>query len=90
METTKEIDHQSMTAMPGRRWVIGSLVCAVLALAFAPVVFGHLGVAAGAVAVAKAARRWGTAGVSGRAVPAVVGYYLGGWVGHIKAAGRTF
>ena len=36
--------------MPGRRWVIASLVCVGLALAVTPVVFGPLGVVAGAVA----------------------------------------
>ena len=76
LETTDEVDHQSMTAIPCRRWVIGSLACAGLSLAFAPVVFGPLGVAAGAVAAWKGARWWGTAGVSSSAVAGVVGYYL--------------
>ena len=62
VETAEEIIHQSMTAGRGRRWVIGSLVCAALSLAFAPGVFGPLGVVAGAVAVWKGARWWGTAG----------------------------
>ena len=75
-ETTEEIDHQSMTALLGRRWVIGSLVCATLALAVAPVVFGTLGVIAGTVAVAKGARWRGTVGVSASAVAAVIGFYL--------------
>ena len=65
----------SMTAKPGRRWAIVSLVCAALALIIAPVVFGLLGVAAGMVAVWKGDRWWGAAGVSGSAVAAVVGYY---------------
>ena len=80
IETTDEVDHQSMTAIPGRRWVIVSLVCAGLSLAFAPVVFGPLGVVAGAVAAWKGARWWGTAGVSGSAVAGVVGYYLAVWL----------
>ena len=49
----REIEHQSMTAMPGRKWVICSLARVALCLAFAPVVFGPLGVATDGVAVAK-------------------------------------
>ena len=64
IETTQEIDHQPMTAKPGRRWVIFRLVCAFLALAATPVVFGPLGVVTGMVAVWKGAKWWGTAGVS--------------------------
>ncbi len=75
LKTTEEFDQQSTTTMPGRRWVIASLVCAILSLAFAPVVFGPLGVVAGAVAVWKGARWWGTAGVSGSAVAGLVGSY---------------
>lgn len=66
--------------MPGRRWVITSLVCAAVALAFAPVVFGPLGVVAGTVAVWKGARWWGTAGVSASFVAAVTGFYLAIWL----------
>lgn len=63
--------------IPGRRWVVGSLVCAFLALGVAPVVSGPLGIMAGTVAVAKGARWWGrTAGVTASAVAGVVGYYL--------------
>ena len=77
LKTTQEIDHHSITAMPGGRWVIGSLVCAAMALAFAPVVFGPLGVVAGTVAVWKGAtKRGGTAGVSASFVAAVTGFYL--------------
>ena len=75
METTEEIDHQSMTER-GRRWVVGGLVCAALSLTFAPVVLMPLGVVAGAVAVWKGARWWGTAVISASAVTGVVGYYL--------------
>ena len=66
--------------MPDRRWAIASLICAVLALAFAPVVFGPLGVLTGGVAVWKGARWWGTAGVSASFVAAVVGFYLAIWL----------
>ena len=66
--------------MPGRRWLIASLTCAGLALAFAPAVFGLLGVVAGAVAVWKGARWWGTAGVSTSFVAGVVGFYLATWL----------
>ena len=76
LKTTQEIDHHSITAMPGGRWVIGSLVCAAMALAFAPVVFGPLGVVVGAVAVWKGARWWGAAGVSASFVAAQAGFYL--------------
>ena len=41
-EITEEIDRQSITAMSGRGWAIASLVCANLALAVGPVVFGAL------------------------------------------------
>ena len=80
VENTKYVDRQSMTANPGRRWAIGSLVCAALALAFAPVVFGPLGVMAGTVAVRKGAKWRGTAGVSASFVAAVVGFYLATWL----------
>ena len=62
--------------MSGRRWFIGSVACALLSLGVAPVVFGLLGVAAGAVAVAKGAKWWGTLAVSGSAVAPVVGDLL--------------
>ena len=75
METTEEIDHQSMTER-GRRWVVGGLVCAAFALAVAPVVFGPLGVVAGTVAVWKGARWWGTAGITASAMAGVLGYFL--------------
>ncbi len=45
-------------------------------LAVTPVVFGPLGIVAGAVAAWKAAKWWGTAGVSASLVAAVVGFYL--------------
>ena len=57
-------------------WAIASLVCAAIALAFAPVVFGPLGVLTGGVAVWKGARWWGTAGVSVSFVASVTGFYL--------------
>ena len=53
-----------MPSYPGRRWVIGSLVCAGLALAVTPVVFGPLGVVAGFVAAWKGAKWWATVAVS--------------------------
>ena len=46
-----------------------------MSVAIAPVVFGSLGVVAGAVAVAKGARWWGTAGVSASFVAAVTCFY---------------
>lgn len=75
-ETTKCIDRQGMTADPGGRWAIGSLMCAALTLAVAPIVLGPLGVVAGALAVWKGARWRGTVGLSASAVAAVIGYYL--------------
>ena len=68
--------------MPGRRWTVASLVCAILALALAiaPVVFGPPGVVAGGVAVWKDARWWGTAGVTGSAGAAIIGVYLPAWL----------
>ena len=74
VETTEEIDHRSITVMPGRRWVMASLVFAALAPVIVPVVFGPLGVAAGVVAAAKGARWWGTAGVSASLVAAVTAF----------------
>ena len=65
---------------PGRSWVIASLVCAALALAVTPVVFGLLGVVAGGVAAWKGARWWATAGVSASFVSVVVSAYLAAWL----------
>lgn len=45
-----------MQSFPGRSLVIASLVCAGLALAVTPVVFGPLGIVAGAVAAWKGAK----------------------------------
>ncbi|PKB71088.1 MAG: hypothetical protein BZY87_07505 [SAR202 cluster bacterium Io17-Chloro-G6] len=67
---------ESVGSQTGRRWVIASLVCAAVALGFAPVVIGTLGVVAGGVGVLKGARWWGTAGVSASFVGGVVGYSL--------------
>ena len=78
METTEEIGHQTKTPLPGRRWVIGSLPCAAVSLAIAPVVFGPLGVVTGAAAVWKGARRWGTAGVPASFVAAMISFYMAG------------
>ncbi len=58
----------------GRRPAIVSLVCAALALAVAPVVFGPLGVIAGMVAVWKGDGWW----ENGRRLPERRGG--GGWV----------
>lgn len=76
VETTEKIDPQSTTAMPGRRWVLYSVVCAFLSLGVAPVVFGSLGVVAGTVAVWKGAKWCGTAGVSASFVAAVTAFYV--------------
>ena len=45
LEPTEELDHKKMTASRGRRWAVASLVCAALARAGAPFLFGLLGVA---------------------------------------------
>ena len=66
--------------MPGRSWVIASLVCAGLALAATPVGFGPLGVVAGAVAAWKGAKWWASAAVSASFVAAVVSVYLAPWL----------
>ena len=65
---------------PSRSWVIASLVCAGLALAATPVVFGPLGIVAGAVAAWKGAKWWATAAVSASFVAAVVSAYLAAWL----------
>ncbi len=65
---------------PGRRWVIASLVCAGLALAATPVVFGPLGVLAGCVAAWKGAKWWASAAVSASFAAAVVSVYLAAWL----------
>ena len=61
-----------------RRPAVISLVCTVLAVFVAPVVFGPLGVLAGFVAVWKGERWWGMLGVSGSAAAAVVGFWWAG------------
>ncbi len=65
---------------PGRSWVIASLVCAGMALAVAPVVFGPLGVIAGFVAAWKGARWWASVGVSASFGAAVLSAYLAAWL----------
>ena len=65
---------------PGRSWVIASLVCAGVALAVTPVVFGPLGVIAGCVAAWKRAKWWATAVVSASFVAAVVSAYVAAWL----------
>ena len=60
----------------GRKWAIASLVCAVLALAVAPVVFGLLGVAFGTVAVVDGEWWWGAAGVTASGGALIVSFYL--------------
>ena len=49
-------------------------------LAATPVVFGPLGVIAGAVTVWKGAKSWGAAGLSARFVSAVISAYLAAWL----------
>ena len=66
--------------LSGRSWVIASLAFAGLALAATPVVFGPLGVVAGAVAAWRGARWWVTAAVSASFVAAVVSAYLAAWL----------
>ncbi|MDA0263960.1 MAG: hypothetical protein O2803_07360 [Chloroflexi bacterium] len=55
-----------------------SIALALASMAFAPVVFGPLGVLAGMVAVAKGDRYLGMLGVTTSAVLSVTGYYLTG------------
>ena len=80
VEIAEEIYHQSMTAIPGRRWVMASLVFAALALVVPSVVFGTLGLVAGPVAVAKGGGWWGTAGVPASFAAAVLSAYLEAWL----------
>ena len=77
-EPTEELDHKKMTASRGRRWAVASLVCAALARAVAPFLFGLLGVAAGTVLVAEGARWWGAAGVSTSTGALVISLYVAG------------
>ena len=72
-------DYGTMN-QPGRKWVINSLVCAGLALAVTPVVFGPLSVVAGFVAAWKGARWWATLAVTASFVAAVVSAYLAAWL----------
>ena len=65
-----------MTAMPGLRRVIGSVVCATLASAVALLVFGTLEVIAGTVAESKGASLRGTGGVSASFAAVVAGFCL--------------
>ena len=60
----------------GRKWAIASLVCALLALAVAPLVFALVGIAAGTVAVADGERWWGAAGVTASGGALIVSFYL--------------
>ena len=60
----------------GRKWAIASLVCALLALAVAPLVFALVGIAAGTVAVADGERWWGAAGVTASVGALIVSFYL--------------
>ena len=60
----------------GRKWAIASLVCALLALAVAPLVFALVGIAAGTVAVADGERWWGVAGVMASVGALIVSFYL--------------
>ena len=53
-------------------------VCAVLALAVAPVVFGLLGVAFGTVAVVDGERWWGAAGVTASGGALIISVYVAG------------
>ena len=57
-----------MAAKHGRKWAIASLVCALLALAVAPLVFG--------LAVADGERWWGAAGVTASGGALIVSFYL--------------
>lgn len=61
------------TAMPYRRWIFFSLVCAAVSLSIAPLVFGPLGVIAGIVAVWKGAKWRGTVGISASVLAAGIG-----------------
>ena len=60
----------------GRKWAFASLVCALLALAVAPLVFALVGIAAGTVAVADGERWWGAAGVTASGGALIVSFYL--------------
>ena len=60
-----------------RNIVIAGLVCAALAVAVSPFIFGVLGVAAGTIAVAKDAHWRGALVVTLSAVGWSVGYYWG-------------
>ena len=61
---------------PWFKWAIASLVCAFIALAVAPLVFGLVGVVAGTVAVADGERWWGAAGVTASGGALIVSFYL--------------
>ena len=58
MPDTTNINH-------GRKWVVTSLACAVLALFIAPVIFGPLGIVSVSVAVWNGTGGGGTVGGSG-------------------------
>ena len=69
-----------MTAKPGRRWAVTSLVCAGVALAATPVAFGPLGIVAGCVAAWKGAKWLASLAVSSSFGAAVVSAYLAAWL----------
>ncbi len=56
----------------------GSMIMALVSLAFAPGVFGALGIILGMIAVAKGERYLGMLGVIASAVLAFTGYYIAG------------
>ena len=56
----------------------GSMIMALVSLAFAPGVFGTLGIVLGMIAVVKGERYLGMLGVIASAVLAFTGYYVAG------------
>lgn len=61
-----------------RRFVVISMVSALVAVAVAPAVFGTLGILMGMVAVTKGERYLGMLEVTASAILGVTGYYIGG------------
>lgn len=60
----------------GRKWAIASLICALITLAVAPLIFGVVGMVAGMMAVVDGERWWGATGVTASGGALVLSFYI--------------
>jgi hypothetical protein len=66
----------AISAVPGRRFSVLSLMAGAFSLLAAPPVFGLVGVLLGAAAIAKGDKLGGMAGIGASSALAVTGFYL--------------